>query len=286
MTDSRALDWFRRKKLSLKPPASTAATSVDDTPTKRGNTSDWVIDAFTLALELTEQALNIEQVAPFIRPAAPLLHRIIEALGRDTAGDSESEPESVGVGVKRKRKDVKKKAAAKKLKKDEKVDSYKDWKDVNENRLLAQQVVDLTGDICATVLRLEETNHSDQISRLKQDFVKYTALIEKASHWLKDSCGFSAVSHTAINKLNQELELSGARFMTNRLVQFCLEQTPNIQTRDNIHNIVYNSYAIPPVIINGGTGGPGGAGNTGGAGGIGAGSTVNFTSMSAISATE
>jgi hypothetical protein len=42
--------------------------------------------------------------------------------------------------------------------------------------VLATYIAYLTGDICATVLRMEETNHSDQIGRLKQDLEKYSAL--------------------------------------------------------------------------------------------------------------
>ncbi|KAJ6503972.1 hypothetical protein C8R45DRAFT_1186137 [Mycena sanguinolenta] len=125
-----ALDWFRRKKSSPKSPASTPLSSAEDTVTKSGNKAEWVIDGFTFALDLAEQALDIAEVAPFIGPAAVLLHKII--------------------------------------------DSYKEWKDADEKRdLLAKRVTDITGDICATVLRMQEMNQSDQIGRLKRDLETY-----------------------------------------------------------------------------------------------------------------
>ncbi|KAJ6504007.1 hypothetical protein C8R45DRAFT_924327 [Mycena sanguinolenta] len=127
-----ALDWFCRKKSPAKAPSSRSASSTDDTATKSGNKADWVIDGFTLALDLAEQALDIAEVAPFIGPAAALLHKI--------------------------------------------VDSYKEWKDADEKcDLLAKRVTDITGDICATVLRMQEMNHSDQIRRLKRDLETYAA---------------------------------------------------------------------------------------------------------------
>ncbi|KAJ6503940.1 hypothetical protein C8R45DRAFT_974202 [Mycena sanguinolenta] len=125
-----ALDWFRRKKSSPKPPASTPLSSAEDIVTKSGNKAEWVIDGFTFALDLAEQALDIAEVAPFIGPAAVLIHKII--------------------------------------------DSYKEWKDINEKHdLLAKRVTDITGDLCATVLRMQEMSHSDQIRRLKRDLETY-----------------------------------------------------------------------------------------------------------------
>ncbi|KAF7349519.1 Ankyrin repeat protein [Mycena sanguinolenta] len=86
----------------------------------------------------------------------------------------------------------------------------------------------------------------------------------------------------SIDKLNQELEFFDARITTNRLVGLCLDQTPNTQTQDKVHDMVYDPHSAiqAPITIYGGTGGPGGPGAaTGGAGGTGGGTTVNFTSM-------
>ncbi|KAF7349555.1 Ankyrin repeat-containing domain protein [Mycena sanguinolenta] len=237
----RVLDWIHRKKSSAKSSAPAAALLTDDTPTKSEDESECVINGFTLVLDLAKQAFDIAEIAPFIKPVPALLQKIVEALGHNTA-DSEPESESVEIRARRKRKTgVERETAGEKPKKSVVMDSYKEWKDVDEKRLLVQRVVDLT------------------------------------------------VQHKAIKELKHELELLGMRLMTNRLVQLCLNRTPNTQTQDKIHNIVYNPHGTiqAPVIIHGGTGGPGGDGDTlGGAGGIGGGPSVNFTSMSVISATE
>ncbi|KAF7341234.1 hypothetical protein MVEN_01858800 [Mycena venus] len=57
------------------------------------------------------------------------------------------------------------------------IDSYDELKSANDKHgVLSAYVADLTGDICAAVLRMQETNHSDQIGRLKQDLEKYSSL--------------------------------------------------------------------------------------------------------------
>jgi hypothetical protein len=46
----------------------------------------------------------------------------------------------------------------------------------DKHHVLAERIADLTGDICATVLRMEETNHSNLLGRLKPDLEKYASL--------------------------------------------------------------------------------------------------------------
>ncbi|KAJ6476820.1 hypothetical protein C8R45DRAFT_365498 [Mycena sanguinolenta] len=198
-----ALDWFRRKKASAKEPLATSASSTDDTPTKSGNKSDWVIDGFTFALDLAEQALDIAEVAPFIGPAAALMHKII--------------------------------------------DSYKEWKDADEKRdLLAKRVIDITGDICATVLRMQEMNQSDQIGRLKRDLETYAVLINTASQFIKDYDDQGTLTHFAgrnqmrdkLDKLQNDLDLFGARFGNNRLMDLCVQESTNTQTLEKVYDAV------------------------------------------------
>ncbi|KAJ6503925.1 hypothetical protein C8R45DRAFT_974140 [Mycena sanguinolenta] len=174
-----ALDWFRRKKSSPKLPASTPLSSAQDTAANSGNTSDWVIDGFTFALDLAEQALDIVEVAPIIGPAAALIHKII--------------------------------------------DTYKEWKDIDEKHdLLAKRVTDITGDLCATVLRMQEMSHSDQIRRLRRDLETYAVLINTASQFIKDYGDQGTLTHFAgrnqmrdeFDKLQHDLDLFGARFGT------------------------------------------------------------------------
>ncbi|KAJ6465757.1 hypothetical protein C8R45DRAFT_1079759 [Mycena sanguinolenta] len=197
-----ALDWFLRKKSSAKAPSSTSASSADDTPTKSGNKAEWVIDGFTFALDLAEQALDIAEVAPFVGPAAVLLHKLI--------------------------------------------DSYKEWKDADGKRgLLAKRVADITGDICATVLRMQETNYSDQIGRLKQDLEKYATLMNTASKFIEDYNEQGALTHFAgrnqmqeeMDNLQYELDLFSARFGNNRLVDLCINQSLGAQTLQEMHDM-------------------------------------------------
>ncbi|KAF8189436.1 hypothetical protein K438DRAFT_1832586 [Mycena galopus ATCC 62051] len=127
------------------------------------------------------------------------------------------------------------------------INSYKDWKRVNENRdLLAQHIVDLTGDVCATVLRMQETNYSDSIGRLRQDLEKYAILIAKASQFIKDNEVRGKLAHFAnpnqtqdeLDKLNRELDSFGARLRNNRLVDLCINQSTNAQTLKKVYDVV------------------------------------------------
>ncbi|KAF7330708.1 ANK-REP-REGION domain-containing protein [Mycena sanguinolenta] len=160
----RALDWICQIKSSARPPASTPA----DTWTKSRNQAEWFIDDCMFALDLAEQAQNIAEVAAFVKPAAALLQMIIDALDYDISSDSDHElkSESVEAGAKRKHQtNMEKEPAVKKPRMDVE-DPYKEWKDVDGMCLLARHVANMTGDICAIVLRLQETDHSDQIGRL------------------------------------------------------------------------------------------------------------------------
>lgn len=50
-------------------------------------------------------------------------------------------------------------------------------KSTNEKRdVLTAHIADITGDICATALRMEATDHADLVGRLKPDLNKYAAL--------------------------------------------------------------------------------------------------------------
>ncbi|KAF7330697.1 hypothetical protein MSAN_02447800 [Mycena sanguinolenta] len=130
---------------------------------------------------------------------------------------------------------------------DQIIDSYKEFKDVGEKRdLLAQRITDITGDICATVLRMEETNYSNQISRLLPDLKKYAELIDTASQFIKKYDNQGSVTHflgrnpmqDEMDKLQQDLDLFSVRFGNNRLVDLCLQQSMNTKTLDNLYDAV------------------------------------------------
>ncbi|KAF8184630.1 hypothetical protein K438DRAFT_1837602 [Mycena galopus ATCC 62051] len=125
--------------------------------------------------------------------------------------------------------------------------SYKEVKSINEKRdVLAAHVANLTGGICATVLRMEATNYSELIGRLKLDLKKYAELIARASQFVNeyDSQGklvrWAARSDLGgeIDKLNQELYSFGARFRTNRLVDITINQSANTETLNKVHDMV------------------------------------------------
>jgi hypothetical protein len=76
-------EWIRRKASSpadlatippaSEPPSSTNPASVPETSTAQDESG-----ALNLALGLAEQALNLVEVAPFIRPAVLLLKEILQ----------------------------------------------------------------------------------------------------------------------------------------------------------------------------------------------------------------
>ncbi|KAJ7924771.1 hypothetical protein B0H13DRAFT_1863635 [Mycena leptocephala] len=118
------------------------------------------------------------------------------------------------------------------------IDFYKKVKSTNDKRdILAEHITNLAGDICATVLRMQETNHSDHIGRLKQDLETYAtlslqshrsilslnnghSLIAKASKFIKDYdtrgkfARFAGLNQLGgeMDKFDEELKSFGARF--------------------------------------------------------------------------
>ncbi|KAF7361006.1 putative Ankyrin repeat and socs box protein [Mycena sanguinolenta] len=263
MESKGALDWLHRKNSDRSPESST--DNSDNTITKSGSRAESILDDLTLAANLAEEAFDA-QLAPLMKPVIviSLLHNLINSYKSTFCISTELSLLSVLQGGK---------AVGEK------------WD------LLTQRIVDLTRDICFTVLQMHQTNHSDQIGRLERDFERYARLIMKASRCLGDDDphGFSGVERDAeIDELNQELALFGTKFKTNRLVIRYLNQVPNSETQNQIHDLVYNPHLVmpqSPVIICGGTGGPGGdanTGGTGGAGGTGAGPTVHFTNISSV----
>ncbi|KAJ7020640.1 hypothetical protein C8F04DRAFT_1274856 [Mycena alexandri] len=117
------------------------------------------------------------------------------------------------------------------------IESHKELKSANEKRgVLAAYIADLTGDICATVLRMQETHHSHQIGRLKQDLEKYSALlIGRVSEFMKTYDDQGKIGRFAARKqqseemyeFTRELNSFGARFANNRLVDLYINQGTN-----------------------------------------------------------
>ncbi|KAJ7245617.1 ankyrin repeat-containing domain protein [Mycena haematopus] len=210
MTDSKAARWFHRKKstLSMKPGSDQDSSS---------NNPDAEAPKFgSLTAEWILQsvllALELADQAVDIAQVAPV----------------------VGPAA----------ALLRKI-----IDSYKELKSTEENHdALVQRIADITGDICAAVLRMQETNHSDQIGRLKQDLVKYATLIDRASKFIKayDDQGKMArfakrdQMQRKMHQLNNELDSFGTGFANNRLVDLCIQDSMNTRTLNNIFDTVAN----------------------------------------------
>ncbi|KAJ7628729.1 hypothetical protein FB45DRAFT_867717 [Roridomyces roridus] len=127
------------------------------------------------------------------------------------------------------------------------LEGYRSVKDLDDKRDgLCTFISDLTGDICAAVLRMEETHHSDLVGRLKPDLETYAALIGKASAFIaefdKHGFFFRAVSRSQMDSkltaLNEELNSFGARFRSNRLVDIAINQNASDRILGEVHDIV------------------------------------------------
>ncbi|KAJ6476884.1 hypothetical protein C8R45DRAFT_1158000 [Mycena sanguinolenta] len=123
------------------------------------------------------------------------------------------------------------------------IESYKELKSAEESRdALAQRITELTGDICAAVLRMQEINHSDQIGRLKQDLDKFAALITRAAQFIEaydnqgKLAGFSKGKQRKMDRLNHDLDLFYTRFGNNRLMDLCIHEGMNAQILDKLYD--------------------------------------------------
>ncbi|KAJ6579745.1 ankyrin repeat-containing domain protein [Mycena vulgaris] len=124
---------------------------------------------------------------------------------------------------------------------------YQDMKSTREKRdVLAATITALSGDICATVLRMEGTKCSDLMVRLKADLEKYAALISRASELVDkyDKQGkilcFASRKPLAgeIDEINEELAKVGARFRSNRLVDLAINLSSNMDTLNHVYDVV------------------------------------------------
>ncbi|KAJ6538316.1 ankyrin repeat-containing domain protein [Mycena vulgaris] len=127
------------------------------------------------------------------------------------------------------------------------LDIYQDMKNTRDKRdVLATTITALSGDICATVLRMEGTKCSDLMVRLKADLEKYAALISRASELVDkyDKQGkilrFASRKPLAgeIDEINEELAKVGARFRSNRLVDLAINLSSNMDTLNQVYGVV------------------------------------------------
>jgi hypothetical protein len=136
-------NWVRAKvypraSRSMSPPESTRKT-------------DGVIDNIALALGLVQQVANIVNKVPFIAPAAAIMSEILNAYKVRAVSNPTASRLTIAL--------------------------FQELKDTNEKRdVLLANITGLTRDLCGTILRMEATNHTDLIGRLKTDIEAYTTL--------------------------------------------------------------------------------------------------------------
>ncbi|KAJ6599684.1 ankyrin repeat-containing domain protein [Mycena vulgaris] len=185
-------------------PVGVGAPSTSDPPNDHAlsRTAESVVDNIPLVLELVAQIANIVAKVPFIAPIAALTTGILKA--------------------------------------------YREAKDMDEKRnVLFTHITNLSGDLSATVLRMEATNHVDLIGRLRVDMEAYAGLLKRTSAFIEEYDNQSAAIRfaartqlaTKLTALSQELEVFGARFRTNRLIDLALHERTNAAILENVHQM-------------------------------------------------
>ncbi|KAJ6509822.1 ankyrin repeat-containing domain protein [Mycena vulgaris] len=185
-------------------PVGVGAPSTSDPPNDHAlsRTAESVVDNIPLVLELVAQIANIAAKVPFIAPIAALTTGILKA--------------------------------------------YREAKDMDEKRnVLFTHITNLSGDLSATVLRMEATNHVDLIGRLRVDMEAYAGLLKRTSAFIEEYDNQSAAIRfaartqlaTKLTALSQELEVFGARFRTNRLIDLTLHERTNAAILENVHQM-------------------------------------------------
>ncbi|KAJ7269766.1 ankyrin repeat-containing domain protein [Mycena rebaudengoi] len=189
---------------SISPSAVTS--SAKDPPSvgmKSTSMKDSVVDNVRLAVDVAEKLAGFVQTVPFIAPVAGCLSQIIKVYKEMEATD-------------------------------EKLDT------------LLRRIVSISHDLHATVLRMEAAGHVDVLTRLKPDLETYAGLLEKAAAFVADYNEIGAIRRGAarnqlggdFSTLQQDLDLFGARFRTNRLVDLSIQQNQMKGALDQVHDAV------------------------------------------------
>lgn len=116
-------------------------------------TTDSAIDNLALVLNLVQQVMNVVQKVPFVAPVAAAMSEILKAYKVCFRFVGALHTSSYLLCC------------------------LQEVKDTNEKRdVLFAQISAITRDLCATILRMEETNHVDLLGRLKGDLETYAGL--------------------------------------------------------------------------------------------------------------
>ncbi|KAJ7142814.1 ankyrin repeat-containing domain protein, partial [Mycena epipterygia] len=131
----------------------------------------------------------------------------------------------------------------------------KEVKDTNGDNSLFAHIIDLTGDLCAVILRLEAKNRVELIGCLKRDLETYAGLLERSSVLIQEYAKQPADDRLAINlvALDQEFKLFEARFRNNRLVDVALNEREHMAvTKNLVHQLPrkhLEEWSNPPDMI-------------------------------------
>ncbi|KAJ7227586.1 hypothetical protein B0H12DRAFT_1193209 [Mycena haematopus] len=186
----------------------TVVPSANDSPIAGAevtNSKDLAIDNLALAFDVAEKLAGFVQTVPFIAPAAGLLSQIAKV--------------------------------------------YKEAEDTNDKReALLSRITGITEDLCATILRMEARNDIDLIGRLKPDIETYARLLGEASEFAVKYQRLGKIHRGAARNqlgnrfsyLQQQLDLFGARFRTNRLVDLSIHQSATDRILNKVHDMAVN----------------------------------------------
>ncbi|KAJ7769707.1 hypothetical protein B0H14DRAFT_352620 [Mycena olivaceomarginata] len=196
--------------------------SANDSPiasAKVTNSKDLAIDNIALAFDVAEKLAGFVQTVPFIAPAAGFLSQIVKV--------------------------------------------YKEAQDTNDKRdALLGRITGITQDLCATILWMEARNDVALIGRLKPDIETYARLLQEAFEFAANYHGLGNIRRGAartllgsrFSYLQQQLDLFGARFRTNRLVDLSMHQSTMEGTLNGVHDMAVEAklekwLRLPPDML-------------------------------------
>ncbi|KAJ7256364.1 ankyrin repeat-containing domain protein [Mycena rebaudengoi] len=178
---------FKTEKSPTLDSNSPTAEPLEAAPKPHVDTKDSVISNILAALAIVEQVGKVIEAAPFVAPIGAILSQFVKF--------------------------------------------YKQLRDNDEKRdMLLDKVAVLFYDIALAILRLHDNGHAAQIHRLGSDLKEYRGLLENAQRLLSvEHKKFVRVLKrdelsAELDALDKQIDLFGARFRTNRLVDLQFTQ--------------------------------------------------------------
>ncbi|KAJ7617291.1 hypothetical protein FB45DRAFT_801092, partial [Roridomyces roridus] len=126
------------------------------------------------------------------------------------------------------------------------VKAYQEVRDTQDERdALLGVITGISQDLCATVLRMEATDHLDLVGRLKVDIETYARLLEESFNFVSEYDRLGGATRAAARQqfknefkdLQRKMDSFGARFRNNRLVDLAIHQNAIKDTLDRVHDM-------------------------------------------------